>query len=542
MATWAAAAGLDLSHRRSRGCRRPGHRLRIDAVGRRRHPLRLDAFRPRHRPRRRHRPRGVDVSPSPREGRNAARGPHRGVSYWEASDGADRRILTGSPDGRLFALDARTGRSRAGVRRGRRGRPARGRGGRLAQRAVRGVVAAGDLPRPRHHRLAPAGISRPRPRGRRPRLRRPHGALVWRFHTVPRPGQPGHDTWEGESWKGRSGVNVWSVMSVDTERGLVFLPVGSATYDFYGGDRKGANLYANSVVALEAATGLVRWDFQTVHHDLWDYDLPAQPALVTVRRDGRDVPAVAQVTKTGFVFVLDRETGRPLFPVEERPVPASTVPGEAASPTQPIPLRPPPLVRQSITREQLSTVTPGLEPDLHGAVRQRAHRPALHSARGSPSPSPSPARSAEPPGPAPPSIPCAAASTSTSTRSAPSAGCCRSAPARPWPIAARAPAASTRASGTRTAGPASSHPGARSTPSTSTRAASRGRFRSGSWMRWWRAACLRRERRAWAAPSRPSAASSSSPAPTMRACARSTRTAGASCGRTGSKRAAMRRR
>jgi glucose dehydrogenase len=150
------------------------------------------------------------------------------------------------------------------------------------------------------------------------------GALVWQFHTVPRPGERGHDTWEGEGWKDRSGVNVWSVMSVDPGRGLVFLPIGSATYDFYGGDRKGANLFANALVALDAATGAVRWHFQTVHHDLWDYDLPAQPSLVTVRRDGRDVAAVAQVSKSGFVFVLDRATGQPLFPVEERPVSPSS--------------------------------------------------------------------------------------------------------------------------------------------------------------------------------------------------------------------------
>jgi quinoprotein glucose dehydrogenase len=184
------------------------------------------------------------------------------------------------------------------------------------------------------------------------------GDLAWRFHTVPRPGEPGHETWAGEGWKDRSGANVWSVISVDAERGLVFLPIGSATYDFYGGDRRGDNLFANSVVALDAATGRRRWHFQTVHHDLWDFDLPAQPVLVTVRRDSRDRPAVAQVTKSGFVFVLDRVTGEPVFGVDERPVPQTRLPGEATSATQPVPRRPPPLVRQSITRADLSTVTP----------------------------------------------------------------------------------------------------------------------------------------------------------------------------------------
>ena len=296
--------------------------------------------------------------PSPREGRREMRGAHRGVSLWESADAADRRILTATPDGRLFALDARTGRPRlefgtggvVDLRQGVADRWPEARFGVSSPPAIyRDLVITGSLLQ-EYPARGPAGDVRAYD------VRT--GALVWQFHTVPRPGERGHETWEGEGWKDRSGVNVWSVMSVDPERGLVFLPVGSATYDFYGGDRQGANLYANSLVALDAATGAVRWHFQTVHHDLWDYDLPAQPALVTVRRDGRDVAAVAQVTKTGFVFVLDRVTGQPLFPVDERPVPASTVPGEAASPTQPVPRLPPPLVRQSMTRDQLSTVTP----------------------------------------------------------------------------------------------------------------------------------------------------------------------------------------
>ena len=296
--------------------------------------------------------------PSPRDGRKEARGAHRGVSYWESSDGTARRILGATPDGRLFALDATTGRLRTefgregmvDLRAGVADRWPEARFGVSSPPAIyRDLVITGSLLQ-EYPARGPAGDVRAYD------VRT--GALVWQFHTVPRPGERGHDTWEGEDWKDRSGVNVWSVMSVDTERGLVFLPLGSATYDFYGGDRKGANLYANALVALDAATGAVVWHFQTVHHDLWDYDLPAQPTLVTVRKDGRDVAAVAQVSKSGFVFVLDRVTGQPLFPVEERPVPASTVPGEAASPTQPIPVRPPPLVRQSITREQLSTVTP----------------------------------------------------------------------------------------------------------------------------------------------------------------------------------------
>jgi quinoprotein glucose dehydrogenase len=147
-------------------------------------------------------------------------------------------------------------------------------------------------------------------------------------------------------------------MSVDEERDLVFLPIGSAAYDFYGGDRKGQDLFANSLVALQASTGKLVWYFQMVHHDIWDYDPPAQPALITVRQNGKAVPAVAEVTKMGFVFIFDRLTGKPLFPVEERPVPKSEVPGEAAWPTQPFPSKPPALVRQSFDEADIANVTP----------------------------------------------------------------------------------------------------------------------------------------------------------------------------------------
>jgi quinoprotein glucose dehydrogenase len=185
------------------------------------------------------------------------------------------------------------------------------------------------------------------------------GAPVWRFHTVPHEGEAGNETWEPGSWRDRTGANVWSIMSVDVERGLVFLPLGSAASDFYGGDRKGANLYANSIVALDAATGKLRWHRQLVHHDIWDYDLASPPALVTIRRDGREIPAVVQMTKSGVMFVLDRRTGEPLFPIEERPMPASHVPGEQAWPTQPYPSKPAPLVRHTaITAADLTDVTP----------------------------------------------------------------------------------------------------------------------------------------------------------------------------------------
>jgi quinoprotein glucose dehydrogenase len=176
------------------------------------------------------------------------------------------------------------------------------------------------------------------------------GAIVWHFDAIPRSADdPAAATWENGSWADTGGGEMWSVGAVDEARDLVFFPMGDATATFYGGTHKGANLYTDSVVALRASTGKLVWQFQTVHHDIWDYDLAAQPTLVTVKRDGRDVDAVVEATKMGYVFVLDRETGTPLFPVEERPMPASDVPGEEASPTQPVPVAPPPLVPQHLT-------------------------------------------------------------------------------------------------------------------------------------------------------------------------------------------------
>jgi quinoprotein glucose dehydrogenase len=185
------------------------------------------------------------------------------------------------------------------------------------------------------------------------------GALRWSWDPIPtRESDPARATWAGDSWRRTGAANVWSVMSVDTARGLVFLPTSSPSPDFYGGERRGDNRYANSVVALRADTGEVAWHFQVVHHDLWDYDVPAQPVLAEATRDGRRVPAVVVATKMGHLFVLHRETGVPLFPVEERPVPRSTVPGEETSPTQPFPVRPRPLTPSRLTAEEAWGITP----------------------------------------------------------------------------------------------------------------------------------------------------------------------------------------
>ncbi len=183
------------------------------------------------------------------------------------------------------------------------------------------------------------------------------GKIRWTFHTIPQPGEAGYDSWPADAWKTVGGANSWAGMSVDVARGIVFVPTGSATPDFYGGDRAGATLYANTLLALDAATGKRKWHFQTVHHDIWDRDLPAAPNLLTVTHDGKAVDAVAQITKTGFVYLLDRETGVPLFPVEERAVPASDLKGEAAWPTQPFPVKPAAFARQSITEADLTTLS-----------------------------------------------------------------------------------------------------------------------------------------------------------------------------------------
>lgn len=293
--------------------------------------------------------------------------PNRGVAYWEGESEAgcsggtgrpDRRIFYAALDGRLFALDPRTGKPCQGF----------GTGGSINLRE--GV--ADKWPQGQYDVTSPpviykdlvitgAGVQEFPSKGPSGAIRAfdvRTGKLVWRFDTVPKPGEAGHDTWEGDAWVDRSGTNVWSIMSVDVDRGIVFLPIGSPSYDFYGADRKGQGLFGNSIVALEAATGKLLWYRQLVHHDIWDYDVASPPGLVTVPRDGRDIHAVVQTTKTGFMYIFDRATGKPLFPIEERPVPQSTVPGEATWPTQPFPVKPPPLSRNYLTLDDVTTVTP----------------------------------------------------------------------------------------------------------------------------------------------------------------------------------------
>jgi quinoprotein glucose dehydrogenase len=196
------------------------------------------------------------------------------------------------------------------------------------------------------------------------------GALRWTFHVIPRAGEFGVETWENESWRYTGAANVWAPMSADEDLGYVYLPTSSATNDMYGGHRPGANLFSSSVVCLDATTGRRVWHFQTVHHDLFDYDNPAAPILADITVDGRPIKAVVQVTKQSFAFVFDRVTGRPVWPIEERPAPASTVPGEQASATQPVPTRPPAFDRQGITVDDLIDFTPALRAEAVEFIKQ----------------------------------------------------------------------------------------------------------------------------------------------------------------------------
>jgi quinoprotein glucose dehydrogenase len=280
-------------------------------------------------------------------------GVSRGVTYWESGD--DKRILVTGGDV-LFALDARTGKPVPTF--GNDGRVSMNVGLRDAPETISVIPTSPGIV---FQDLLIMGAEVSELYGAQPGYIRAYhcktGKLVWTFHTIPLPGEPGYETWPKDAYKYAGGVNDWAGMSLDVQRGMVFLALGSPSYDFYGADRKGKNLYGNSVVALDAATGRYIWHYQTVHHDLWDYDLPAPPNLVSVERNGKKVDAVAQITKHGFVFVFNRETGEPLFPTEERKVPASRIPGEEAWATQPFPLKPKPFARQFMTEQDLTNYT-----------------------------------------------------------------------------------------------------------------------------------------------------------------------------------------
>jgi quinoprotein glucose dehydrogenase len=184
------------------------------------------------------------------------------------------------------------------------------------------------------------------------------GKLNWVFHTIPQEGEFGNDTWEKDSWKKAGGANSWAGISLDEKRGIAFIVTGSPTWDFYGGDRPGDNLFANCIIALDAATGKRIWHFQTVHHDIWDKDIPCPPTLVTVMQNGKKTDAVAQVSKTGYVYLFERETGKPLFEIKETQTPSSQIAGEKTAPTQPIPVKPKPFSRMAVTENDITNLNP----------------------------------------------------------------------------------------------------------------------------------------------------------------------------------------
>jgi quinoprotein glucose dehydrogenase len=281
-------------------------------------------------------------------------GSFRGVTWW--SNGDDKRILFTAGD-HLFSLDALTGKPVATF--GRNGKVSMNEGIRDDSSKISIKPTSPGII---YKDLIIIGNEVSELYGAQPGYIRAYnvvtGKLEWTFHTIPLPGEFGYDTWPPDAWKYAGGANCWGGMSVDEKRGMVFLGTGSPTYDFYGADRKGINLFGNCIIALDAATGKRKWHFQTIHHDLWDYDLPSPPNLVTIKKDGKSIDAVAQTSKVGFLYILDRETGEPLYPIEERAVPLSDVPGEHAWPTQPFVTKPAPYAKQFITPDELSDFTP----------------------------------------------------------------------------------------------------------------------------------------------------------------------------------------
>lgn len=285
---------------------------------------------------------------------------HRGSAYW--TDGTRKRIITGTHDAHLVSIDAETGIPD----------PDFGQGGRVSVAdglsyvqplknyamnsspvVVKNVIIAGA-------NIADRPLLKEQPRGDIFGFDARTGRKLWTFHAIPVKGEFGYDTWEDGSAEYTGNTNVWSLITVDEDAGYVYLPFGTPTNDFYGGHRPGDNLFAESLVCLDAATGKRVWHFQGVHHGLWDYDFPAAPNLVDLTVNGRRVKAVAQVSKQGFVYVFDRLTGQPLWPIEERPVPVSTVPGERAARTQPFPTAPPPFERQGFLDSDVIDFTPEL--------------------------------------------------------------------------------------------------------------------------------------------------------------------------------------
>jgi len=310
----------------------------------------------------------------PRKERDAIPGyRHRGVMYWESGD--DRRIFT-SAGTWLYALDARTGRVVRGF--GEKGSIHLGVGMGLSETPTTRMTTPGVI---YNDMLITGGLVSESTAGAVRAFDVRTGKLRWAFRTIPRPGEEGHETWPPDAWKTAGGASDWSGHAIDEGRGILYISTESAGPDFWGGDRYGMNLFANSLVALDANTGRRLWHFQMVHHDLWDLDLPSPPTLLTVTHKGKRIDAVAQGTKMGLLFVFDRVSGRPLWPIRERPAPPSKIPGIRTWPTQPVPDKPPPLMRQIYTSKDVSNISP----DAQALTSERRARADAFGAFPSPS-------------------------------------------------------------------------------------------------------------------------------------------------------------
>jgi quinoprotein glucose dehydrogenase len=302
----------------------------------------------------------------------------RGGNYWESKNRSDRRLFV-SASGFLYAIDAGTGKlvdsfaehGKLDLKIG-LDRAPRGLSSRSAGRIFENILILGSATGEGY--LAPPGDIRA--------FDVVTGKLLWIFHTIPRPGEFGYDTWPKDAYKYMGGVDTWGEITVDEKRGVVYLPVASPKYELYGGDRHGNNLFADCLIALNARTGKYLWHFQTIHHDLWDYDPTAAPQLVTVQHDGNNVDAVALASKNGFLYVFDRVTGKPLWPIEERPVPKSDVPGEVTSPTQPFPTIVPAFARQSMSENDMYDVFMAPEERAHWKDRLASARKGLYTPPG----------------------------------------------------------------------------------------------------------------------------------------------------------------
>ncbi|AFL89551.1 glucose dehydrogenase [Terriglobus roseus DSM 18391] len=282
--------------------------------------------------------------------------PDRGFSFWTSTDGKSN-ILFAQTLSALWALDPDTGKPIPTF--GNRGSiDLRENLGAESPAGTVAITTPGTVYKDLIIMGFRTGETEPSPHGDIRAYDVHTGALRWSFHTIPHPGEPGYETWPKEAWKYTGGANNWTGGVLDEKRGIFYAPTGSAVTDFYGADRVGNDLYANTLLALDASTGKLLWHFQAVHHDLWDRDFPAPPVLLTLKHNGKMVDAVAQTTKHGQIFVFDRVTGKPLFPIEEKPFPASTTPGEVASPTQPISVAIEPYARQRLTADMLTQRTP----------------------------------------------------------------------------------------------------------------------------------------------------------------------------------------